>query len=171
MLNVSKDGIREGQEMWRCPHQGWKVVLSHRRPGLSMCVPICSFPEGCSCPWDASQASSLHPLSIALGLPVLLGSWFRWQLLFLWVCVSSPVPPGLCCQKEKGKESFSGGYHPWRSTCLQVPLGLGWLKLSLLQGKEIPAVNLCQEPRATSASAASAWTWQGEVSEGQVGCV
>jgi len=116
-------------------------------------------------------APSLHPWSIALGLPVPLGSWFGWQLLFSSVCVSSPVPPGPCCQKEKGKERFSvvatcGGAH-----ACSVPLGLGWVKLWPLQRKVASTADLCQGPRAASATAARAWSRLGEAREGRAGCV
>lgn len=50
-----------------------------------------------------------------------------------------------------------------------VPLGLGWLKLSPLQGKVASAADLCQDLRAASASAARAGTRLGEVREGRVG--
>lgn len=86
-------------------------------------------------PMGRVSAPSLHPLSFALGLPVPLGSWFGWQLPFPWVCVSSPVPPGLRCQKEKGKERFSCGCHPWKSTCLQRVLGAGLVKAIAFAGE------------------------------------
>lgn len=81
------------------------------------------------------SAPSLHPLSIALGLPVLLGSWFGWQLLFPWVCMSSPVAPRLRCQKEKGKEKFLRGCHLWRSMCLQPAFGAGLVKAITFAGE------------------------------------
>lgn len=81
------------------------------------------------------SAPSLHPLPVALGLPVLFGSWFGWQLPFPWVCVSSAIPPGLRCQKEKGKERFSRGCHLWRSMCLQCAFGAGLVKAIAFAGE------------------------------------
>lgn len=74
------------------------MVLSHHRP--------CTSHQRLRLLTGWAPAPLLHPLSIALVLPVLLGSCFGWQRMFPWVCVSSPRAPSLCCQEQKEEKVF-----------------------------------------------------------------
>lgn len=101
MLHFSEHASRAGQETWSYPLQGRRVTTDPVHPTKG-------------CPRDGlQQLCLLHPLSIALVLPVPLGSCFGWQWMFPQICMSSPGDPSLCCQEQKEKERFSCGGVAW----------------------------------------------------------